>query len=273
MVTNLDAATGLIRRAIEGFVDGSPDIELFSDQFGIHEGRSLPEWIDHEIGEFEKRGHAFAMGRGLEVAIDRYSHDGSTSFSVKNGNGDIVYQDTWWLDGRGRITGNGMLFEIVSKLQFKKGELPRRAMAIRSVRGGIISVVPLGLAADDCILKDAMNSDADGFATFSMHVPDDDLKGFPARFRIADDAGTRASELVWMRGTDDFPIEADLFPTIHGSFVTVPGTARLWELNVALDDGTKECFEHPLPGTFEFDTAVSSAVLTDIWDNDWQTVL
>lgn len=270
MAINADDAGELIRRIILGFIEGEPFLAGLSPRFGIHEGRTLDVWIDHELQEFARRKKAFDLDAGLSVVVEKLEADGAAVFFVKSRNGDIVYQDTWRLDDQGRIAGNGMLFEIVSKLQFKNGELPRRAMAIRSVRGGIVSVVPLGIAADDCILKDAMNSDADGFATFSMRITDDHLKGFPARFRIADTAGTRASELVWMRGNDDFPIKADLFPTIHGSFVTVPGTARVWELNVALSDGTKECFEYPPPGRFEFDTAVSSAVLTDIWDNDWQ---
>ena len=264
MAINADDAGELIRRIILGFIEGEPFLAGLSPRFGIHEGRTLDVWIDHELQEFARCKKAFELDAGMSVAVDRMDADGSVIFFVRSGKGDLVYQDAWRIDGDGCIVGDGRAFEIVSKFHFARGRATRRALAVRSVRGRVTSVVPIGLTADECLFEQGLNSDA--FSTISMLLPNDDLKALWARFRISDETGARATETVWLRGISE---TVDLFPFIEGRRVMLPGEARAWELNVLLQDGTSRCVEHPIPGVYLFSQPVRTAVLTDAMDNDW----
>lgn len=262
-----------IRLLIAGMIDGNVPAEWISDDFGIHEGRSLQEWIAHEHREFQMRRRAFGIDpSALSIRIDHARPTGGVTFSVMGGQNKLAYQDTWRFDGEGRVIGNGSRFEIVAKIHFDASGRHLRALAVRSTKGNIASVVPIGVAASEAVLNQGMRSDEDDFATFTMAVDDDDLKGFRAKFRIADDAGARSTETVWMRGVDESGFSGDLFPRIEGRSVFVRGEGPSWALSVALKEGSRESVDHPLPGRYDFAAPVEAAILTDAMDNDWRAV-
>ncbi len=264
--------TETIRLLVSGLVDGNVPMECISPDFTVHEGRSLQEWIDHEHREFEMRRRAFGIdAETLSIRVDHKRKQGQATFSVIGARGQIAYQDTWSFDPDGRMTGNGSGFEIVAKLHFHSGRT-LRALAVRSAKGSIVSVVPIGVSASELSLHQGMRADEDDFATFTMLVEDDDLKGFYAKFRIADDAGIRSTETVWMRGVDEGGFTSGLFPQIDGPSVIIPGEGPSWSLGVFLSDGSREGVDHPRPGRYEFGRPVEMAILTDAMDNDWRSV-
>jgi hypothetical protein len=216
-----------------------------------------------------------AFGLDLDTLSIRLDHErmpGRITFSVLGANNQLAYQDTWHFDARGRLTGNGSRFEIVSKIHFDASGRHLRALAVRSARGSIVSVVPIGVTASEACLHQGMRFGDDDFATFTMAVEDDDLKGFGARFRMADDAGIRSTEVVWMRGIDEKGFADDLYPRIDGSSVLVGGDGPSWSMSVVLMDGSHESIDHPRPGRYEFAAPVGTAILTDAMDNDWRSV-
>jgi hypothetical protein len=218
------------------------------------------------------RRQAFGIdAETLSIREEHSRREGCITFSVIGAQGQIAYQDTWNFDDSGRMVGNGSRFEIVAKLHFDAAGGCLRALAVRSVKGDITSVVPLGVAASEAVLHQGMRADEDDFATFTMAVEEDDLKGFSAKFRISDDAGTRSTETVWMRGIDESGFAGDLFPGINGRSVLVPGEGQSWSLSVVLSDGSCRSIDHPCPGIYEFDGAVETAILTDALDNDWRS--
>jgi len=262
-----------IASVVEGFISGSPRRDLFGDPFGVREGRGLDEWIDHEVSEFSTRMSHFDLNGGeAAIRIERFMDSDRAMFSVLGQSGEIIYRDMWSYDGEGRIVGDGSMFEVVPKLQLARGRDARRGLALRSPRGRIVSVTPIGIAAEDCVLDVGLSSADDGFSTFSMEINGDDLKGMWARFRIADDAGARATETVWLRGADETGFATDMFPVVSGNEVEVPGRWPSWALNVVLSDGRVACVDHPRPGIHRFVAGVSAAVLTDALDNDWTTL-
>jgi hypothetical protein len=262
-----------IASAVEGFISGRPRRDLFGDSFGVREGMGLNEWIDHEVGEFSSRMSHFDLHGGeAAIRIERVMDSDRAMFSVLGKSGEIIYRDIWSFDGQGRIVGDGSMFEVVPKLQLARGRDARRGLALRSPRGRIVSVTPIGIAAEDCVLDVGLSSADDGFSTFSMEIQGDDLKGMWARFRIADDAGARATEKVWLRGADETGFAADMFPIVSGNEVEVAGRSPSWALNVVLADGRVACVDHPRPGIHRFGAVVSAAVLTDALDNDWTTL-
>lgn len=258
-----------ISHTVNGFISGIASDEFISLDFGVHEGRTRSDWILHELREFELRRQAFGLDSGAEVVIDRLFADGGVMFTVKNAAGTPVYQDMWQIDELGQVTGNEAAFEIVSKLHFDSSGPTRRAMAIRSPRGRITSVVPIGIDIEDFRVSDGIAADRDGFTTVSMLIQQDDLMSFEARFRIADNSGIRSTETVRMRGLDDFTPSDDLFAVIDGKKVTIKGEDTVWELNVVLEDGTRSCVEHAAAGPHVFNQRVVTAVVTDPMDNDW----
>jgi hypothetical protein len=261
-----------IRRLVGGLADGNVPMECLSTDFGIQEGRSLQEWLAHEGREFEMRRQGFGIdAETLSIRVDHHRQPGRITFSVMGAQGQVAYQDTWSFDDAGRMIGNGSRFETVAKLHFDASGSPLRALAVRSAKGSIVSVVPIGVAASEAVLNQGMRADEDGFATFTMAVENDDLRGFGAKFRIADDAGVRSTEAVWMRGVDEAGFTHGLFPRIDGRSVIVPGQGPSWSLSVVLSDGSTQCVDHPQPGIYEFDAAVGIAILTDALDNDWRS--
>jgi hypothetical protein len=262
--------TEAIRRLVGGFIGGDVPTECFSPDFGVHEGLSLQEWIAHERREFEMRRQAFGIAtEALSIRIDHRRQPDCITFSVMGAQGRVAYQDTWMFDADGRMIGNGSRFEIVAKLHFDASGSPLRALAVRSAKGSIVSVVPIGVAASEAVLNQGMRAEVDDFATFTMAVENDDLRGFRAKFRIADDAGVRSTEAVWMRGVDEAGFTHGLFPRIDGRAVIVPGEGPSWSLSVVLADGSRQAIDHPQPGSYEFVSAVETAILTDALDNDW----
>lgn len=263
-----------IRRIIAGLIDGNVPAECLSDDFGIHEGRSLPEWIAHEHREFEMRRQAFGLDLGTpSIRLDHERMPGRITFSVLGAQNQLAYQDTWNFDGRGRLTGNRSRFEIVSKIHFDASGRHLRALAVRSARGSMVSVVPIGVTASEACLQQGMRFGEDDFATFTMAVEDDGLNGFSAKFRMADDAGTRSTEVVWMRGGDESGFADGLYPGIDGRSVLVAGEGPSWSLSVAMSNGSHESIDHPRPGRYEFAAPVEAAILTDAMDNDWRSVV
>ena len=267
----MDAAT-TIARALRSFTAASADPSLFAHNgdFGMHEGRVLAEWTAHEIAEFGRRSAVFGLDGGLSVEIERAGKDGSVCFAVLDGKGRFVYQDTWVLDGDGRVHGNRRAFEIVTKLRFEEGTEASRGLAIRSHGTRIRSVVPLGAAVTSFSTNDGMGYDEDGFTSVAMTIEDDDLLGRFMSFRISDHRGLAASEEVWLRGRDERRFEGPLYPVLGRRSVLVPASAsRPWSLSVALADGSRSVVSHPDPGSHLFPADVEAAVLTDAMDNDW----
>lgn len=262
-----------IRKIIAGLIDGNVPAECLSDDFGIHEGRSLQEWGVHEHREFAMRRQAFGLDpETLSIRLDHERMPGRITFSVLGAHNQLAYQDTWHFDDRGRLIGNGSRFEIVSKIHFDASGGPLRALAVRSSAGSIASVVPIGVNAAEAFLHEGMRFREDDFATFTMAVEDDDLGGFSARFRMADAAGNRSTEVVWMRGTDEIGFADGLYPAIEGCSVLVGGDGPSWSMSVALMDGSHMSIDHPRPGRYEFAAPVETAILTDAMDNDWRSV-
>lgn len=262
-----------IWRIIAGLIDGNVPAECLSDDFGIHEGRSLPEWSVHEHREFAMRRQAFGLDlETLSIRLDHERMPGRITFSVLGAQNELAYQDTWHFDDRGLLTGNGSRFEIVSKIHFDASGRHLRAMAVRSPAGKIVSVVPIGVNVSEAFLHEGMRFGEDDFVTFTMAVEDDDLEGFSAKFRMADDAGNRSTEVVWMRGIDESGFVDGLYPAIKGCSVLVGGDGPSWSMSVALMDGSRMSIDHPRPGRYEFAAPVGTAILTDAMDNDWRSV-
>lgn len=267
--------TNGIRNTLRGFIAGeTEDYEHLSPDFGMHEGRTREEWISHEIQEFKDRRELmgyYGIGREPYVSIDAVGKRGDVTFSMKSPQGAFIYQDTWNLGPDGLFVGNGRKFEIVSKLQFQEGKKPRRGLAIRSHNGSITAVTPIGLEVEECDLKAGINGHRDGFASVSILLPNDDLIGREAKFRIMDDAGNRSTETVWMRGIEEAQFEDGLFPEVSGPEVTIPMTEHpIWSLTIVDEAGDRAYFGHPEPGTYYFKNPVKSAFITDAMDNDWK---
>jgi hypothetical protein len=116
-----------------------------------------------------------------------------------------------------------------------------------------------------------VNGGRDGFASVSVLLPDDDLVGREAKFRIMDDAGNRSTEIVWMRGIEETQFEDDLFPIVDGKEVSIPmAQYPIWSLTVMDHAGETSYFGHPEPGTYYFKNPIKSAFITDAMDNDWK---
>lgn len=263
-----------IKETLASFIASKTDgYAYLSENFGIHEGRTKAEWIEHEIREFKARRDLiihYGVGQNPDVRIESIGRVGDITFSVVGREGVFIYQDTWTLGTDGKFVGNGRQFEIVTKLQFQEGKKPRRGLAIRSHNGTITAVTPIGLVVDECDLRAGINSRRDGFASVSMLLPDDDLIGREAKFRIMDDAGNRATETVWLRGIEETQFEYGLFPKVDGPEVTVPmSDYPIWSLTIEDDAGDTAYFGHPEPGTYNFIRDVKTAFITDAMDNDW----
>lgn len=263
-----------IKETLSGFIAPKDDgYDHLSDNFGIHEGRTKAEWIEHEIWEFRRRKDLmtqYGVGQNPDIRIESIGRVGDVCFSVIGRDGVFIYQDTWTLGTDGKFVGNGRQFEIVTKLQFQEGEKPRRGLAVRSHKGKIKAVMPMSIEFEECDLQPGINGDRDGFASVSVLLPEDDLIGREAKFRIMDDAGNRATETVWLRGIEETQFEYGLFPKVDGPEVTVPmSDYPIWSLTIEDDAGDTAYFGHPEPGTYNFIRDVKTAFITDAMDNDW----
>jgi hypothetical protein len=259
----------VIESVIQCFIGEDVSLDLFSAEFGVKDGLNLNDWIKHEISEFKLRQTTFGIAHdSLVIRIDRIRQQ-EVTFSVLGREGGVAYQDTWLFGADGRLKGDGSQFEIVPKILFRHTGQHLRSLAIRSPRGGVVSVVPLGLSVEESRLINGLRTDEDGFSTFQMTASDDDLKGFYARFRIADDAGVRSTETVWMRGVDEPGFENNAFPIIQGRNVIVPGNSPAWALSVVLASGAASHIDHPRPGSHSFGEDIAVAILTDAQDHDW----
>lgn len=262
-------------RQVAGFLsavarsDRATALRMLSLDFGVHEGRSSVEWVDHEIREYARRRRSF--GLEFDPIVEAVACTGhELRFVVRRADGGFGYQDAICFDSDDALRGNNRLFEVVTKLSFSPQRPVCRALAVRSPRARIQSVVPIDLVADSVELRRPPTEDEDGFAVVQIALRDDDLLERVARFRIRDEAGVGQSFDVLMRGASGPDFVADLHPQIAGQNVAIPESPLpWWSLTVALADGRTETVVHPQPGNHEFQALVVWASATDALDNDW----
>lgn len=244
---------------------------LVSSDFGIQDGRGVDGWIEREIAEYANRGHAFGLA-GDPVLVPCPGRGGLVNFAVITGEGRLMFEDSMRLGPDGLPAGAGRPFEVVTKLLMTRGVPPRRAIAVRSPRAPVTSVLPTGLVIDELTLNPGLNHDADGFHCAEFDLRDDDLLGREAQLRVSDASGAIARMPVYLRGRDNPFFRDDLYAQIIGHTVEVASAGTtLWSLSVVLADGSRLSIEHPREGSHVFPQAVRVAVVTDALDNDWKT--
>lgn len=262
------------------------------EQFGLHNGLSLSEYIVYEEDEFTLKSEKFGINPNSELRV--YLIDSEWIYfcigkkhekAIFEGLFYIVYTD----DGLPKLKGNGSPFKTETKMKFYK--VQNGIGGNQSCCRRINFAVPW---VDDKMLNRELisvtinNKNVKNINFFKEELPrhlggkqyaieyvidGDDRKSYIETLGLIyknNDIIKKSTIKVMVRGEDHVLFVNDLFPLVDNNTVTLPPLAEnYFILFVELDNGDKKYFKFPEEKTFKFEDRVSVAVLTDILSFDW----
>lgn len=243
-----------------------------STEFGIQDGKPRLDWIKHELAEFTHRRQILGLESLIISADASPGIAGTTAFSILDADGRLLFEEALLLDNRGRISGNGRMFEIVTKLLFTEGLATRRAMAIRAPGAEVVAAIPDITGAEGIHLSPGMNYENDQFTTVSFEIAGDDLRGMHGSVFVKEFGSPGVKQAVYLRGVDNPRFVRMRKPVIHERFIDLTNLADglpLWSVTAELVDGGFACVEHPKFDVLTYPKNVKTVFVTDALDNDW----
>lgn len=258
----------MIKAFIHGLIAGDEMAvrSSLSPSFTRHDGLMANDYVTQELQEF--RELLLPNERDVEIAI--YSRgEGRNLVFVESPEG-LVYADTIFTDGDGKICGNGNNLECVPKYRYEAGRGTWRSLAVRDPAGQVKSAFPL-FACSEFNWRRAFEDGEFGYVRFQ--IANDDGSERDAAFRFGVGERPSLKQNVTFPAQTDFGRwqEKDFFPMVKENEVTLPkGKSRPWMAEITLVDHTQYIFSRPEPEfSREFDAAVKRVVLTDALDNEW----
>ncbi|GAB5390173.1 MAG: hypothetical protein Alpg2KO_31410 [Alphaproteobacteria bacterium] len=249
---------------------GGCAVHHLSADFGQHRGLDGPGWVAREEPEFS--------GRDLgDFSIRLLSEQASAGlpeqrFLVLSADGQLIYEDRTGFDAQGLLVGDQAPVELISKLEFRQGAQPRRALACKVPPGQtLLRVIPRDPSLTDVTMAEAAAEGQDGFTRLWLERQQDDFQTCTATLRFYLSTGAQTVATL-MRGTDHPLFEDDNHARITASEITLPqNPERLWRVSLVHADGSTTILSRPKTQHIQYDRPVTRVIVTDPLDNDWIT--
>jgi hypothetical protein len=236
-----------------------------SPRFEWEEGLDVESYLSHEFRMFAELRPLYDLDRHFHLRLSTQpSPSDRILLEVEffNSNSQFVYEWLYVLDLDGRLMGNGSRCQTVSKRQHSSNG-SWWALAIQCDEA-VIDVRPLFSHSN--IRRTDLSPDG-RFWNLSFSTPDDG-HSFYGDFRIRY-AKRVEIKRIWIRG-EDRPQFSRNAPMLGTDRRTLTHPAALpWSLAFRLDDGTEGYLPFPRTDSFQFDSPVAWACLTDALDHDW----
>lgn len=251
---------------------------LFNEEiFGIHNSLTMKEYCDAEFEEFSFKCEKF--GLTLDATVACYDLKNNLFyFSLGKKEDKAVFEAIFtWDEQTKKAIGNQYFFKIEPKTQFiknlKTNEIETfRRINIKPVKNNEINqVIQLNPKGDTQLNKIALEDYLGGiFYDFNYKDHSDNKKTFWDKINIYSTKGKFTQEVL-MRGEDHPLFIPNLFPTVSSDLLTLSFPEDVYPviIYVLTQDGKEHFYKYPENKSFNFNTPIVNACLTDNLSFDW----
>lgn len=250
--------------------------EIFDDDFGIHNGYELMNYVDVEFDEFKVKCEKFGLTKNAEIYCSQISQN-LIYFSLGNKNDKALFEAIFYYNHKtNKLKGNQYFFKTEPKMQFnlsKEGKYSfNRRVNVKATSNDIVikAILPKRDGEDfrlgSCTLADFLGGH---FYHITYSAPIFGEKTYWEILRFVTNVGT-ISYPVLMRGRDHPLFIDNLYPIIEKKKVTFKEGIFPVILSIFFYDKDEEDFyKYPIKNEYLCEHEVKFSCLTDTLSFDW----
>lgn len=269
----------LVKRFKEIFIDQEKDkiYEVFSKDFGIHNGYTLEGYCHYEFEEFALKADRFELTHEAKIECFDIGNN-YIYFSLGKKNDKAVFESIFlWDEEENRLKGNQYPYKLEPKIQFyqdsktKEVSFNRRINIKAPDNDTLVKKILISESSHDFIFFKQELEEIFGGTFYSLLYKDDKetLETYWNQITIFSNKGITKKEVL-MRGKDHPLFMDNLFPeltSIH-SF-KIQDNIYPVIINIEFEDGSDELLKYPLEKSFNFNKKITKICLTDTLSFDW----
>lgn len=251
--------------------------EIFSKDFGIHNGYDLKGYCNYEFDEFFLKASRFELTEEAKIECFNIGN-GYMYFSLGKKNDKAVFESIFlWDEIENKIKGNQYPYKIEPKIQFFKNHKNQETKFNRRINIKTVN--------NECIIKKVLISqDSHDFIFFKQDL-EEIFGGTFYSLLYGDDSYTLdtywndvntftnqgvSKNKVLMRGKDHPLFMDNLFPEIVNDYeFEIKDDVFPVIINIEFIDESEELLKYPIDKKFKFDKKIQKICLTDNLSFDW----
>lgn len=251
--------------------------DVFSKDFGVHNGYSLEGYCDYEFDEFALKSQRFELTHEAKIECFDIGNN-YIYFSLGKKNDKAVFESIFlWDEIENKLKGNSYLYKLEPKIQFYQDSITKQITFNRRINIKApdsttqIKQVLISQSSHDFIFFKQDLEDIFGGTFYSLLYQDDNeiLDTYWNNVTLFSNNGI-SKHKVLMRGKDHPLFIDNLFPTIHSHYeFSVEENIYPVIINVEFEDNTEILIKYPLEKIFKFDKKITKICLTDTLSFDW----
>lgn len=269
----------LVKRFKTIFIDQLKEniYEVFSKDFGLHNGYTLQGYCDYEFEEFALKADKFELTHEAKIECFEIGNN-YLYFSLGKKNDRAVFESIFlWDEEENKLKGNQYPYKLEPKIQFyknvKNGEISfnRRINIKAPDNNTLIKKVLISQSSHDFIFFKQELDDIFGGKFYSLLYQDDEetLKTYWNHVTIFSNQGISKNKIL-MRGKDHPLFMDDLYPELFSPYeLKVKENIYPVVMNIEFEDNTDILLKYPLEKFFKFDKKITKVCLTDTLSFDW----
>lgn len=269
----------LIKRFKTIFIDQLKNniYELFSKDFGIHNGYSLEEYCNYEFDEFAEKADRFELTHEAKIECFEIGNN-YIYFSLGKKNDRAVFESIFlWDEKESRLKGNQYPYKLEPKIQFYKNNQNQEILFNRRINikapnnERLVKKVLISQSSHDFIFFKQELEDIFGGTFYSLLYEDDDqnLETYWNQITIFSNQGNSKNQIL-MRGKDHPLFMDNLFPELVSQYeFTIKEDIYPVVINIEFEDNTDMLIKYPLEKIFKFNKKITKVCLTDTLSFDW----
>lgn len=251
--------------------------EVFSEDFGVHNGYSLQGYCDYEFDEFDVKSQRFELTQEAKIECFNVGNN-YIYFSLGKKNDKAVFESIFlWDEKEKKLKGNQYLYKLEPKIQFYKNSKTEQLTFNRRINikapntDTQIKQVLISQSSHDFIFFKQNLDDMFGGTFYSLLYQDDNelLNTYWNQVTVFSNNGVSKNKVL-MRGVDHPLFINNLFPEVISEYeFSVEKEIYPVVINVEFEDNTEVLIKYPLEKQFKFDKKIKKICLTDTLSFDW----
>lgn len=251
--------------------------EVFSEDFGVHNGYSLQGYCDYEFDEFAVKSQRFELTQEAKIECFNIGNN-YIYFSLGKKNDKAVFESIFlWDEKEKKLKGNQYLYKLEPKIQFYKNAKTEQLTFNRRINikaphtDTQIKQVLISQSSHDFIFFKQNLDDIFGGTFYSLLYQDDNelLNTYWNQVTVFSNNGVSKNKVL-MRGVDHPLFINNLFPEVISNYeFSVEKEIYPVVINVEFEDNTEVLIKYPLEKQFKFDKKIKKICLTDTLSFDW----
>lgn len=251
--------------------------EVFSEDFGVHNGYSLQGYCDYEFDEFDVKSQRFELTQEAKIECFNIGNN-YIYFSLGKKNDKAVFESIFlWDEKEKKLKGNQYLYKLEPKIQFYKNAKTEQLTFNRRINikaphtDTQIKQVLISQSSHDFIFFKQNLDDIFGGTFYSLLYQDDKelLNTYWNQVTVFSNNGVSKNKVL-MRGVDHPLFINNLFPEVISNYeFSVEKEIYPVVINVEFEDNTEVLIKYPLEKQFKFDKKIKKICLTDTLSFDW----